>query len=182
MIEACQYCSDPKNRPEVAKYITSPSFTGAKPRKKGAPVDKFTRPAIVGEYDYGGFDEQKRLDEDPFTTIFFEPPPKLAQQIPGIHSTFLWQSQSIWLMTQAARWGQIEKFPNNAEELARKAWRTDLYREIANEMGIECPKEDYKVEPAEFFIDKKAFDPSDPVGYLNSFEIRANAPKRFYMS
>jgi nitrate/nitrite transport system substrate-binding protein len=182
MIEACQYCSDPKNRPEVAKYITSPSFTGAKPRKKGAPVDKFTRPAIVGEYDYGGFDEQKRLDEDPFTTIFFEAPPKLAQQIPGIHSTFLWQSQSIWLMTQAARWGQIEQFPKNAEELARKAWRTDLYREIANEMGIECPKEDYKVEPAEFFIDKKAFDPSDPVGYLNSFEIRANAPKRFYMA
>ena len=36
-------------------------------------------------------------------------------------------------------------------------------------MGIQCPKDDYKVEPPEVFIDKKGFDPSDPVGYLNSF-------------
>ena len=62
-----------------------------------------------------------------------------------------------------------------------QAWRTDLYREIAAEMGIECPKEDYKIEPAEVFIDNKAFDPSDPVGYLKSFEIRANRPKSFFM-
>ena len=66
--------------------------------------------------------------------------------------------------------------------IARKGWRTDLYRQIAAEMGIDCPEEDYKIEPAEAFIDKKAFDPSDPVGYLNSFEIRANAPERFFMS
>jgi nitrate/nitrite transport system substrate-binding protein len=180
MIEACQYCSDPKNRAEVAQLITSPSFTGAKP-KKGA-VDKFTRPAIVGDYNYGGFDQQQRLVEDPYTTIFFDPPTKLAADIPGIHSTFLWQSQSIWLMTQAARWGQIQEFPKDAEAKARSAWKTDLYREIAAEMGIQCPKDDYKVEPAEFFIDNKAFDPSDPVGYLKSFEIRADAPQRFYLS
>ncbi|MGL5880557.1 MAG: twin-arginine translocation pathway signal protein, partial [Xenococcaceae cyanobacterium] len=90
--------------------------------------------------------------------------------------------QSLWLMTQSVRWGQIPEVPKNAEAEARKAWRTDLYRDIAAEMGIECPKEDYKVEPATAFIDKKAFDPSDPVGYLNSFEIRANRPKSFFMS
>ena len=94
----------------------------------------------------------------------------------------MWQSESIWLMTQAARWGQIEGFPKDAEKKAREGWKTDLYREIATEMGIECPKEDYKVEPAEVFIDNKAFDPSDPVGYLKSFEIHANSPKRFYLS
>jgi hypothetical protein len=49
-------------------------------------------------------------------------------------------------------------------------------------MGIDCPQEDYKVEPAEAFIDKKAFDPSDLVGYLNSFEIRANRPQSFFQS
>jgi nitrate/nitrite transport system substrate-binding protein len=85
-------------------------------------------------------------------------------------------------MTQAARWGQIKAFPKDAEKLAEKGWRTDLYREIANEMGIQCPKDDYKVEPPEVFIDKKSFDPSDPVGYLNSFAIRANAPTSFFMS
>jgi nitrate/nitrite transport system substrate-binding protein len=85
-------------------------------------------------------------------------------------------------MTQAARWGQIPEFPKDAEAKARQGWKTELYREIAGEMGIQCPKEDYKVEPAEFFIDNKAFDPSDPVGYLNSFEIRANGSQRFYLS
>jgi nitrate/nitrite transport system substrate-binding protein len=179
MIEACQYCSDPANRAEVAQLITDPSYTGAKP-KKGA-IDKFTRPGLVGDYNYGGFDNQERIISNPYTTVFYDLPPDLSQ-ISGNHSTFLWQSQSLWLMTQAARWGQIKEIPKDAEEKAHKAWRTDLYREIANEMGIECPKEDYKVEPAEFFIDKKAFNPSDLVGYLNSFEIRANRPQSFFLS
>ncbi|HEY9909089.1 MAG TPA: twin-arginine translocation pathway signal protein, partial [Thermosynechococcaceae cyanobacterium] len=63
-----------------------------------------------------------------------------------------------------------------------KGWRTDIYREVAKEMGIPCPTEDYKIEPPEVFIDKKGFDPSDPVGYLKSFEIRADRPVPFYMS
>lgn len=173
MIEACRYCSKQENREEVAKLISERSFTAAKP--------KFTRPAIVGEYNYGGFDGQKRIARSPATTIFFDLPPNISK-VANDHSTFLWQSESLWLMTQSVRWGQIREIPANAEELARKAWRTDLYREIATEMGIESPKEDYKIEPAEAFIDKKAFDPSDPVGYLNSFEIRANRPQSFFMS
>lgn len=173
MIEACKYCSKQENREEVAKVISERSFTAAKP--------KFTRPAIVGEYNYGGFDGQKRIARSPATTIFFDFPENISR-VPNDHSTFLWQSESLWLMTQSVRWGQIQEFPKNAEELAQKAWKTDLYREIAAEMGIVSPKENYKIEPAEAFIDKKAFDPSDPVGYLNSFEIRANRPKSFFIS
>jgi nitrate/nitrite transport system substrate-binding protein len=179
MIEACQYCSQPANRAEVAELITQRSFTGASP--PSGPVDKFTRPGIVGEYNYGGFDNQARLVQSPDTTLFFDLPADM-NPIPGDHSTFLWQSESLWLMTQAARWGQIPAFPKNAEAKARSAWKTDLYREIAAEMGITCPREDYKVEPAAVFIDKRAFDPSDPIGYLKSFAIRADAPRSFYFS
>jgi nitrate/nitrite transport system substrate-binding protein len=179
MIEACQYCSSPENRAEVATLITDRSFTGAKPKK--GPTDKFTRPGIVGEYNYGGWDGKDRTVKSEDTTIFFDIPADFPQ-IPGNHSTFLWRSQSLWLMTQAARWGQIKEIPKNAEELAKKAWRTDLYREIAAEMDIPCPAEDYKLEPAAAFIDKKEFDPSDPVGYLKSFEIKVNRPTRFFMS
>lgn len=179
MIEACQYCSKPENREEVAKLLTERSFTGAKPKK--GPVDKFTRPGIVGEYNYGGFDDKNRVVNSEDTTIFFDIPKNIPQQ-PGEHSTFLWQSESLWLMTQSVRWGQIKEFPKNAEELARKSWRTDIYREIATEMNIQCPKDDYKIEPPEVFIDKKEFNPSNPEGYLKSFEIRANAPTRFYLS
>lgn len=179
MIEACQYCSQPEHRQEVAMLLTDKSFTGAKPKQ--GPVDKFTGPAILGHYNYGGFDGKDRTISAEDTTIFFDIP-KNVPKIPGEHGTFLWRSRSIWLMTQAARWGQIHQFPQQAEKLAEKAWRTDLYRDIATEMGIECPQEDYKVEPPEVFIDRKGFDPSDPIGYLKSFEIRAHRPQKIFMS
>lgn len=173
MIEACQYCSRPENRDEVSRIIAARSYTGAKPA--------FTRPAIVGDYNYGGFDNQNRTIKSEATTVFFDLPKGLSQEA-NDHSTFLWQSESLWLMTQSVRWGQLPEIPKNAEALARQAWRTDLYREIAAELDIACPASDYKVEPATAFIDQKPFDPSDPVGYLNSFEIRAKRPTAFYLS
>lgn len=172
MIEACQYCSQPANREEVAKLISQRSFTGANV--------KFTRPGIVGDYNYGGFDQKSRQSSSPETTLFFDLPASVST-VEHDHSTFLWQSESIWLMTQATRWGQLPTFPKQADTIARQAWRTDLYREIAAEMGIQCPSEDYKVEPGAAFIDGKQFDPSDPVSYLNSFEIRANAPQSYFL-
>lgn len=173
MIEACRYCDDPANRAEVAEIISDRAFTGAPP--------KFTQPALVGNYNYGGFDGQSRLVKIPDSTIFFKLPDDLPHPT-GDHSTFLWQSQALWLMSQAARWGQIAEFPADAEQKARRAWRTDLYRDIAAEMGIECPAEDFKKEPGEVFIDGVAYDPSDPIGYLKSFEIRAHRPQRIFMS
>ncbi len=172
MIEACQYCSHPDHRQEVATILSKRSFTGARL--------KYTQPGIVGNYNYGGFDNQLRIMDSPETTLFFEMPPSIPR-VPHDHSTFLWQSQSVWLMTQATRWGQIREFPANAQEIARQAWRTDLYREIAAEMGIQCPSANYKVELGSEFIDGKPFDPSDPVGYLRSFDIRANAPQSFFL-
>jgi nitrate/nitrite transport system substrate-binding protein len=173
MIEACQYCDDPNNRAEVAEIISARPFTGAPP--------KFTEPALLGNYNYGGFDGKDRTVRMPDSTVFFKMPDDLPHP-QGDHSTFLWQSQSLWLMTQATRWAQIPEFPADAEQKAKQAWRTDLYREIAAEMGIECPADDYKVEPGELFVDGKTYDPSDPVGYLNSFDIRANRPQKIYLS
>lgn len=173
MIEACQYCDNPANRVEIAELISDRSFTGAKP--------KFTEPALVGNYNYGGFDGKSRVVKMDDSTIFFKLPADLPHPEHD-HSTFLWQSQSLWLMTQATRWGQIPEFPRDALEKARRAWRTDLYREIAAEMGITCPSDDYKVDPQEVFIDGNSFDPSDPIGYLKRFEIRANRPQSFFLS
>jgi nitrate/nitrite transport system substrate-binding protein len=173
MIEACRYCGDPAHREEVATIISQRSFTGADV--------KYTRPAIVGDYNYGGFDGQSRITNSLETTLFFDMPASVSE-VAHDHSTFLWQSESLWLMTQAVRWGQVAEFPKHAEAIARQAWRTDLYRDIAAEMDIQCPSDDYKVEPGTAFIDGKQFDPSDPVGYLESFEIRANAPQSHFLT
>lgn len=161
MIEACQWCDKKENRTELAELISARAFTGA--------ADRFTKPALTGVYNYGGFDGKERIVNMPDSTIFFEMPPDL-REVDHDHSTFLWQSQALWLMSQAARWKQIPGLPANPEKIARKAWRTDLYREIAGELGIECPKEDYKTEPASAFIDHRPFDPSDLSAYLNSFK------------
>jgi nitrate/nitrite transport system substrate-binding protein len=195
MLEACQYCSQPENREEVARLISVRSFTGTQPKDCNVPTEvtqgqvvdfpscasKYTGPALVGNYNYGGFDGRDRTVRAEDTTLFFDLPPTIATN-PGDHSTFLWQSESLWIMTQAARWGQVAEFPKDAEAAARKAWRTDLYREIAAEMGIETPTEDYKIEPADAFVDGRAFDPSDPMGYLKSFDIRANRPQQFSLA
>ncbi|MEB3212339.1 MAG: CmpA/NrtA family ABC transporter substrate-binding protein [Leptolyngbyaceae bacterium] len=173
MIEACQYCSNPANHAEVSRLISQRTFTGAAP--------KYTQPGILGHYNYGGFDFKPRHINSPETTLFFDLPTSVSN-VAHDHSTFLWQSESLWLMTQAARWGQLAEFPTNAEAIARQAWRTDLYRDIAAEMGIQCPSEDHKLEPGTAFIDGKSFDPSDPIGYLQSFEIRAKAAQAFYLT
>ena len=173
LIEACQYCSNSDHREEVAKIISQRSFTGAD--------IKYTRPGIVGNYNYGGFDGRSRVTNTLETTLFFDLPSSVSE-VPHDHSTFLWQSESLWLMTQATRWGQISEFPKDAEKIARQAWRTDLYREIATELDIQCPSEDYKVESGSAFIDGKLFDPSDSVGYLENFEIRANAPQSYFLA
>jgi nitrate/nitrite transport system substrate-binding protein len=43
MIEACQYCSNPANRAEVATLISQRTFTGAAPR--------YTQPGIMGNFN-----------------------------------------------------------------------------------------------------------------------------------
>jgi nitrate/nitrite transport system substrate-binding protein len=161
MVEACQWCDKKENREELAELISARAFTGAAVR--------FTRAALTGHYNYGGFDGRERKVDISDATIFFELPEDVKSD-QNDHSTFLWQSQALWLMTQAARWGQTDGLPADPEGTARKAWRTDLYRDIVNEIGINCPSEDYKKEPGARFIDGRSFDPSDLSAYLDSFK------------
>ena len=75
----------------------------------------------------------------------------------------------MWILTQMVRWGQIPEIPKDAEQLLQRVYRTDVYRSAAAELGIKSPKEEYKVERG--FIDKRPFDPSNPLAYLRSFDI-----------
>ncbi|MCC5930637.1 MAG: ABC transporter substrate-binding protein [Cyclobacteriaceae bacterium] len=164
MVEACRWCDKPENREELAELASVRAFTGA--------ATKFTRPALVGEYNYGGFDGRKRIKNMADSTIFFE----LPEDVKGDkndHSTFLWQSQALWLMTQSARWKQIPGLPEDPIAVAKRSWRTDLYREIVAELDIACPESDYKQEPGSRFIDGRAFNPYDLKGYLDSFKYPA---------
>lgn len=103
-------------------------------------------------------------------------------------ANFPWVSQAMWLLTQMIRWGQLEK-PIAIQESAAEVYRPDLYRAAVMEVGEPCPDFDVKVEGAhseawsldavgapismgaDRFIDGRVFDPNDPVGYIEQFEV-----------
>ncbi len=105
-------------------------------------------------------------------------------------ATFPWVSHAVWFLTQMLRWGQIEK-PIDIESIARRVYRTDLYRDAAEDLGIAFPEMEMKIEgtheaawpllraSAEItmgpdrFIDGRVFRPDEPIAYLESFEISA---------
>lgn len=162
MVEACRWCDKAENREELAELASARAFTGA--------ASQFTSPALVGNYNFGGFDGKERIKQMSDSTIFYELPEDIKGD-PHDHSTFLWQSQALWLMSQSARWKQIPKLPDDPIAVAKKCWRTDLYRDIVAELGIQCPQNDFKIENGHRFIDGKSFDPFDLNGYLESFRF-----------
>jgi nitrate/nitrite transport system ATP-binding protein len=70
-------------------------------------------------------------------------------------------------LTQLARWG-ITPFPRNWVEVLERTHRLDVYREATRQLGY--PTAEHDREPFQLF-DGKIFNPDDPIGYLNSFEI-----------
>lgn len=105
-------------------------------------------------------------------------------------ATFPWVSHAMWFLTQMLRWGQVEKaFP--LEALASKVYRPDLYRDAAEDLGVDFPEVDAKIEGthevawrverasspiemgADRFMDGRVFRPDEPVAYLEGFEVSA---------
>jgi len=60
-------------------------------------------------------------------------------------------------MTQAARWGQIQKIPKNAEEMAEKVGEP-IFIEIT-EMGLSVPSKIIKWNPRSIYT-RKALTPA----------------------
>lgn len=148
----------------------------ARPEYVGTPVDVLRRP-LSGRmvYDPGG-EPQAHPDFNVFQ--------RNAAMFP-------WRSHAVWFMTQMLRWGQLDRVRNLAAAAAR-AYRQELYRELAAELGWSCPTIDQKpeglnagswllaqAEPeplpmgTDRFLDDRRFDPADPIGYLASFEINS---------
>lgn len=159
MVEACRWCSRIENKEELAKLASERAFTGASVQ--------YTRAALTGDYNYGGFDGVERKKYIPDATLFFDLPDYLKYD-KNDHSTFLWQSQGLWLMSQSARWKQIRFLPNNPIALVNRSWRTDLYREIVSEIDIACPKANLKLEHGSRFIDGIDFNPENLKGYIDA--------------
>src|SRR6478672_2538536 len=165
VLEACQYCDRPQNSLEVATLIADQKYVNTQV--------KSLQDALSGNYNYGGFDQTVRVKQIPDLQLFHF---KNMQYLkPPDHANYPWRSHAVWVLTQMIRWNQIEakQYPKDADTMIDKIYPLEIYEEVAKALKIPLPKEQMKVEPAAVFIDGWAFDPSQPVQYLNQFEIRA---------
>jgi nitrate/nitrite transport system substrate-binding protein len=82
------------------------------------------------------------------------------------HANFPWRSHAMWMATQMLRWGQIEK-PLDIRAAAAHAYRGELHREAAADLGLPVPPNDEKPES----FAGSVFDPARAAEYATSFAI-----------
>jgi nitrate/nitrite transport system substrate-binding protein len=76
------------------------------------------------------------------------------------------RGHALWFMAQYVRFGYLKELPLNYQAIADKLILSDLYREVAMDMGIPVPDDD--MTPFTVTLDKATFDPADPVAYLKT--------------
>ncbi len=167
LMQAGAWLDEPANRDAVAALLAQPEYVGIDAEVLRAPLSD----RIV--YDPGA-DEVAHADFNVFH--------RHAAMFP-------WRSHALWFMTQMLRWGQLDKAVDLPAAAAR-AYRPELYRELAGELGWPYPTIDEKPEGlnaggwmlaqaapaplpmgADRFFDGGRFDPADVVGSLESFAI-----------
>jgi nitrate ABC transporter ATP-binding subunit len=145
LIEACDYCDNPRNREEILSLLCQPQYVGSAP--------EYTRNGFIDPYDRGTEEEPQLLRR--FNQFHVD-----NANCPG-------RVEGLWILTQMARWG-IAPFPKNWLEIVERVRRVDLFGEAARQLGL--PDIEPDREPFKLF-DKMVFDPDDPLGYLKRLEI-----------
>jgi nitrate/nitrite transport system substrate-binding protein len=145
MLEASQYIDRLENRPHVAEVVSRPQYINT---QKEVILGR-----MLGQYDYG---DGRPAEQDPYYMTFFDR-----------QTNFPWKSHGIWWLSQFRRWGMVKEGVDYTG-LASRVHRPDLFREVAEEMGLETPNEDMQKET---LFDGIEFDPTRPEEYVRSFPV-----------
>jgi nitrate/nitrite transport system substrate-binding protein len=135
-----------ENRPEVADIVSRPAYINC--------PKEIILGRMLGKYDLG---DGSGEHEDKDYMRFFER---------GVN--FPWKSHGVWWLTQFRRWGMVKGTPDYTR-IVNQVHRPDIYREVAKEIGLEAPAEDFK---AEKLFDGVAFDPTKPEEYAKAFAVK----------
>lgn len=167
LIQAAAWADRPENRMAVVELIAGPDYVDA-------PVE-VVKMSMTGTFRYACGEAAQPL---PDFNVFHR-----------YAANFPWLSQAEWTITQMLRWGQLT-LPLDVKATAAQAFRPDLYRAAAAELGVACPLVDHKIEGrnagawtleaatrpiamgADLFFDGRIFDPADPLRYLAGFEVK----------
>jgi bicarbonate transport system ATP-binding protein len=143
LLEACAYCADPQNTPEIRLLLAQREYLGMK--------EEYITLADP-DNDNGIHDPHQEFAH-----------PKFFGQ--GVNRPS--RTEQLWIITQMARWG-ITPFPRNWVEILERMCRLGTFSTASRELGIEV---DYNRNKIELF-DGVPFNAEDPIGYLNSLKIR----------
>jgi nitrate/nitrite transport system ATP-binding protein len=145
LLEACEFCDEPRHRWEVAEILSKSEYLGV-------PIVAIT-PSLTGPYI--------RSAADP------------GQILPRFHQFHLDNSncprrvEGLWILSQLARW-HITPFPQNWIELLERVRRVDIFLEASRQLGqvgIEPDRDSFQL------FDGLVFDPDRPLEYLKQQTI-----------
>jgi nitrate/nitrite transport system substrate-binding protein len=166
LIRAGMWSDESANRGELASILSHPRYVDA-PESVVAQSLVGSPPYALGE---PGSDSDDYINYHRYA------------------ASFPWRSHAVWFLTQMMRWGQIPRATDVAA-VAAAAYRPDLYRRAAEEIGAPAPIVDEKVEglhrvawvldeatapiamAPDLFFDGRRFDAGQPRRYAEGFEI-----------
>lgn len=173
LIEACQFCDRPENYAEVAQILAQSQYLN----RSILAIE----PSLSGKYHYTRLDSENKLVSIPDLTIFHDKKTDYLNN--NYDANYPWRSHAVWMLTQMIRWDAIDvrEYPKDADKILDKLYPTQIYEEVAKALKMQLPSDKMKKEAATAFIDRREFDPSQPVAYLNQFEMRATKFTSFFL-
>lgn len=166
LIRAGAWSDEPANRQELASILSHPRYVDA-PEAVVAQSLVGSPPYALGE---PGADSHDYINYHRYA------------------ASFPWRSHAVWFLTQMMRWGQIPA-DTDVVAAAAAAYRPDLYRIAAQQIGAAAPIVDEKVEglhsaawvldeatapiamAPDLFFDGRRFDAGQPQLYAGGFAI-----------
>ncbi|MEE3715391.1 nitrate ABC transporter ATP-binding protein [Tumidithrix elongata RA019] len=147
LLEACEYCADDNNAEEIRQVLCRPEYVDTDP-----------------EYINIG-------SPDLYTCSIDQPLRQYAHhQFYGVGLNRPSRTEQLWIMTQMARWATVP-FPRNWVEILERICSVSAFSTAARELGM--LEVGYKRPPIQLF-DGSIFNTDDPIGYLNSLEIKSD--------
>jgi nitrate/nitrite transport system ATP-binding protein len=143
ILEACEYCDEPRHRQEILVLLTE--HLNISPQ--------YIRPGLIGPFDRGGNTTPETL---PRYHQFHVENANCPRRIEG-----------LWILTQLARWG-ITPFPKNYIEILDRVRRVDHFLTACEQLGyigIEPDRDSFQL------FDGQVFNPEDPLKYLKNQPI-----------
>uniref|UniRef100_UPI00286B9520 ABC transporter ATP-binding/substrate-binding protein n=1 Tax=Chamaesiphon sp. OTE_8_metabat_110 TaxID=2964696 RepID=UPI00286B9520 len=143
ILEACEYCDEPRHRPEILTLLAK--HLNVSPQA--------IRPGLIGPFDRGGGTIPEIL---PRYHQFHVENANCPRRVEG-----------LWILTQLARWG-ITPFPKNHLEILSRVRRVDHFLTACQELGYIGIEPDR--DPFQLF-DGQVFNPDEPLNYLRNQPI-----------